>query len=153
MKMIYKIMILLLRVGAGFYILMQGYEKLTGGFAIDGLVSVIRDNQDSPAWYKALFETVIAHNLELFKWAVQLGEIAIGLGLILGIMSYTASAFGVFIMVNYILADMIFTYPLQLVVFVILLMNRRTLEQISLNHFIKRKTIRNDNNGTYSHSG
>lgn len=146
-------MILLLRVGAGFYILMQGYEKLTGGFAIDGLVSVIRDNQDSPAWYKALFETVIAHNLELFKWAVQLGEIAIGLGLILGIMSYTASAFGVFIMVNYILADMIFTYPLQLVVFVILLMNRRTLEQISLNHFIKRKTIRNDNNGTYSHSG
>lgn len=151
--MIYKIMILLLRVGAGFYILMQGYEKLTGGFAIDGLVSVIRDNQDSPAWYKALFEIVIAHNLELFKWAVQLGEIAIGLGLILGVMSYTASAFGVFIMVNYILADMIFTYPLQLVVFVILLMNRRTLEHISLNHFIKRKTIRNDNNGTYSHSG
>lgn len=146
-------MILLLRVGAGFYILMQGYEKLTGGFAIDGLVSVIRDNQDSPAWYKAFFETVIAHNLELFKWAVQLGEIAIGLGLILGVMSYTASAFGVFIMVNYILADMIFTYPLQLVVFVILLMNRRTLEQISLNHFIKRKMIRNDNNGTYSHSG
>lgn len=146
-------MILLLRVGAGFYILMQGYEKLTGGFAIDGLVSVIRDNQDSPAWYKALFETVIAHNLELFKWAVQLGEIAIGLGSILGIMSYTASAFGVFIMVNYILADMIFTYPLQLVMFVILLMNRRTLEQISLNHFIKRKTIRNDNNGAYSHSG
>ena len=39
---------------------------------------------------------------------------AIGLGLILGIFAYAASFFGAFVMINYILADMIFTYPLQL---------------------------------------
>lgn len=151
--MVYKVLILLLRLGSGLYILRQGFEKLTGGFAIDGLVSVIRDNQDSPEWYKTFFEVLVAQHLELFKWAVQIGEIAIGLGLILGVMSYTASFFGVFIMVNYILADMIFTYPLQLVCFVILLMNRHTLELLSLNHFIKRKNIRNDEYGTRTHSG
>lgn len=89
--MVYKVLILLLRLGSGLYILRQGFEKLTGGFAIDGLVSVIRDNQDSPEWYKTFFEVVVAQHLELFKWAVQIGEIAIGLGLILGVMSYTAS--------------------------------------------------------------
>lgn len=89
--MISKFIILIVRLGSGFYMLFQGWDKITGGFAIDGLVSVIKDNDDSPQWFKFFFETVIAHNLELFKWMVQLGEIAIGLGLILGIFSYAAS--------------------------------------------------------------
>lgn len=94
--MISKIILLIIRLGSGFYMLFQGYEKLTGGFAIDGLVSVIKENQDSPAWFKFFFEAVVANHLEIFKWMVQLGEIAIGLSLILGVLSYTASFFGVF---------------------------------------------------------
>ncbi|WQC56578.1 DoxX family protein [Staphylococcus pseudintermedius] len=152
MAIAYKVLILIIRLGSGFYILMQGFEKLTGGFAIDGLVSVIRDNQDSPQWYKTFFEFAVANHTELFKWMVQIGEIAIGLGLILGVFSYTASFFGVFVMLNYILADMIFTYPLQLLFFIILLMNRETLASLSLNHFIKRKNIRNDEHDAHTHS-
>lgn len=34
----------------------------------------------------------------------------IGLGLILGIFVYVVSFFGVFVMINYILVDMIFMY-------------------------------------------
>lgn len=151
--MISKFIILIVRLGSGFYMLFQGWDKITGGFAIDGLVSVIKDNDDSPQWFKFFFETVIAHNLELFKWMVQLGEIAIGLGLILGIFSYAASFFGVFVMLNYILADMIFTYPIQLFFFIILLMNKNILNTISLNHFIKRKQLRNDENAPRSYSG
>lgn len=150
--MISKLIILMIRLGSGFFMLFQGWEKLTGGFAIDGLVSVIKNNQDSPQWFKFFFETVIAHNLELFKWMVQLGEIAIGLGLILGVCTYAASFFGVFIMLNYILADMIFTYPIQLFFFIILLMNKRTLNTISLKYFIKRKQIRNDEHASRSYS-
>lgn len=145
-------MILMIRLGSGFFMLFQGWEKLTGGFAIDGLVSVIKNNQDSPQWFKFFFETVIAHNLELFKWMVQLGEIAIGLSLILGVCTYAASFFGVFIMLNYILADMIFTYPIQLFFFIILLMNKRTLNTISLKYFINRKQIRNDEHASRSYS-
>jgi len=151
--MIAKILLLMVRLGSGFYMLFQGYEKLTGGFAIDGLVSVIKENQDSPEWFKIFFDVIIANHLELFKWMVQLGEIAIGLGLILGVFSYTASFFGVFVMLNYILADMIFTYPIQLFFFIILLMNKNTLKTISLNHFIKRKKLRNDEDDTRAYSG
>ncbi|CEF17540.1 DoxX family protein [Staphylococcus xylosus] len=151
--MISKIILLIIRLGSGFYMLFQGYEKLTGGFAIDGLVSVIKENQDSPAWFKFFFEAVVANHLEIFKWMVQLGEIAIGLSLIIGVLSYTASFFGVFIMLNYILADMIFTYPIQLFFFIIILMNKEIINSISLNHFIKRKQLRNDENATHTYSG
>ena len=101
---------------------------------------LIKENQDSPYWYKDFFEYVVAPNLELFKWIIPLGEIAIGLALILGVLSYTASFFGVFIMLNYILADMIFTYPTQLFFFIILLMNKETMKTLSLSHFLKRTT-------------
>lgn len=95
----------------------------------------------------------MANHPEIFKWMVQLGEIAIGLSLILGVLSYTASFFGVFIMLNYILADMIFTYPIQLFFFIIILMNKEIINSISLNHFIKRKQLRNDENAPYTYSG
>ncbi|WP_253270270.1 DoxX family protein [Staphylococcus shinii] len=148
-----KIILLIIRLGSGFYMLFQGYEKLTGGFTIDGLVSVIKENQDSPRWFKFFFEAVVANHLEIFKWMVQLGEIAIGLSLILGVLSYTASFFGVFIMLNYILADMIFTYPIQLFFFIIILMNKEIINSIGLNHFIKRKQLRNDENDSHTYSG
>ncbi len=151
--MISKIILLIIRLGSGFYMLFQGYEKLTGGFTIDGLVSVIKENQDSPRWFKFFFEAVVANHLEIFKWMVQLGEIAIGLSLILGVLSYTASFFGVFIMLNYILADMIFTYPIQLFFFIIILMNKEIINSIGLNHFIKRKQLRNDENDSHTYSG
>mgnify|MGYP007011278796 FL=1 len=39
-------------------------------------------------------------------------------------------------MLNYILSDMIFTYPVQLALFIILLMNKNLLKQISLSAVI-----------------
>ena len=72
----------IIRVGSGIVMLMQGYEKLTGGFTLKGLVPVIANNTD------------------------------------------------------YILADMIFTYPLQLTFFILLLMSHSLLKQISLKEII-----------------
>ena len=69
---------------------------------------------------------------------------AIGLGLILGIFAYAASFFGAFVMINYILADMIFTYPLQLAFFIILLMNHSLLAKVSLKEIIAYFRDRNN---------
>lgn len=69
---------------------------------------------------------------------------AIGLGLILGIFAYAASFFGAFVMINYILADMIFTYPLQLAFFIILLMSHSLLAKVSLKEIIAYFRDRNN---------
>ncbi|UXR71269.1 MULTISPECIES: DoxX family membrane protein [unclassified Staphylococcus] len=153
MSTIWKVILLLIRMGSGIMMLMQGFEKLTGGFAISGLVPVVQKSSDIPDWYKAFFSHVVNQQLDLIQWMIPLGEIAIGLGLIFGVLSYTASFFGVFVMLNYILADMIFTYPIQLFFFIILLMNKKTLESISLLHFFKRKKLGNDAHGTHTYSG
>lgn len=42
----------IIRVGSGIVIFRQGLEKFTGDFTLNGLVPVIRDNTDSPQWYK-----------------------------------------------------------------------------------------------------
>ena len=69
---------------------------------------------------------------------------AIGLGLILGVFAYTASFFGAFVMINYILADMIFTCPLQLAFFIILLMSHSLINKISLKEVITHFRERNN---------
>ncbi|KIX90344.1 DoxX family protein [Staphylococcus microti] len=153
MNMLWKIIILLIRMGAGIVMIMQGFEKLTGGFAINGLIPAVQNSSDVPNWYKTFFSTFVNSQTDLFQWLIPLGEIAIGLGLILGILSYTASFFGAFVMLNYILADMIFTYPLQLFFFIILLMNKNTLASLNTLQFFKRKKLGNDANGTHTHSG
>ena len=96
----------IIRVGSGIVIFRQGLEKFTGDFTLNGLVPVIRDNTDSPQWYKWFFENIVSHSTGLFNFIIPL-EMAIGLGLILGVLAYTASFFGAFVMINYILADMI----------------------------------------------
>ncbi|AYU56158.1 DoxX family protein [Staphylococcus debuckii] len=130
------IIIFIIRVGSGGYIFVQGWEKLTGGFTINGLVPVVIQNEDSPIWFKLFFEHIVAHTTGIFNIIVPLGEVAIGLGLLFGIMSQIASFFGAFVMLNYILSDMIFTYPVQLAFFIILLMNPAILNKISLKSMI-----------------
>ena len=136
MKTLQLILILIVRLVSGIIMLQQGLEKLTGSFTLKGLVPVIKENTDSPIWYKWFFEHIVAHSTSLFDFIIPLGEIAIGLGLLFGVLSYAASFFGAFVMLNYILADMIFTYPLQLALFIILLMHQHTLTQLSLKSVI-----------------
>ncbi|MGD6773760.1 DoxX family membrane protein [Staphylococcus simulans] len=136
LRTIELVILFLIRIIAGGYILAQGWEKLTGGFKIEPLIPVVIKNEDSPVWFKLFFEHIVAHSASVFNVIVPLGEIAIGLGLILGILSHIASFFGAFVMLNYILSDMIFTYPVQLALFIILLMNKNLLKQISLSAVI-----------------
>ncbi|MBO1199992.1 DoxX family protein [Staphylococcus simiae] len=148
MKTLQLILIFIVRLVSGIIMLQQGFEKLTGNFTLKGLVPVIKDNTDSPVWYKWFFEHVVAQSTSLFDLVIPLGELAIGLGLLFGVLSYAASFFGAFVMLNYILADMIFTYPLQLALFIILLMHQNTLRQLSLQsviHYIKSFKNRGEN--------
>lgn len=109
----------IIRVGSGIVMLMQGYEKLTGGFTLKGLVPVIANNTDSPEWYKWFFANIVAHTTSLFDIVVPLGEIAIGLGLIFGVFAYAASFFGAFVMIKlylsrydiYVSSSINFLYP------------------------------------------
>ncbi|ARQ05793.1 DoxX [Macrococcoides canis] len=140
-----KWIITVLRISAGIYMLQQGIEKMTGDFHVESLTDVIEMNTDSPIWYKMFFVAVIAPLYPLFNILIPLGEILIGISLIIGNLSFIASLFGIFIMLNYIWADMIYTYPLQLLIFIILVMNKAVIEQFTVTNIIN-KLIKKHNN-------
>lgn len=125
--------------------LQQGIEKMTGDFHVESLTDVIEMNTDSPIWFKMFFVAVIAPLYPLFNILIPLGETLIGISLIIGNLSFIASLFGIFIMLNYIWADMIYTYPLQLLIFIILVMNKAVIEQFSVTNIIN-KLIKKHNN-------
>jgi len=54
-------------------------------------------------WYKSFLINVVAPNREIFGYLVTLGEILIGLCLILGLLTRFSSSVGLFMMVNYFL--------------------------------------------------
>ena len=81
-----------------------------------------------------VFENIVSHSTGLFNFIIPLGEMAIGLGLILGVLAYTASFFGAFVMINYILRYD-FYVPLQLAFFIILLMSHSLINKISLKSY------------------
>ncbi len=100
----------------------QGWFKLQANFDISGLVPSVLMNTDSPDWYKAFMEHIVGPNTGLFNILIPWGELLVGLGLITGILTWAALISGIFMGINYWLADMIYIYPTQLAVAVLLIL-------------------------------
>lgn len=143
MKKVFQFLCLIVRLMSGLMIFIQGYEKFTGGFSLTGLTHVIAKNEDSPMWYKLMFEYMIEPYTTLWEWVIPLGEMMIGIALVIGFLQKYAALFGIFIMINYILADMIFTYPIQLLGFIMIVLNMDKLRNLSAyaiyNMFMKKE--------------
>lgn len=112
----------LIRIGLGFSWFHEGWFKIQAQFDISGLVPSVLANTDSPDWYKTFMETVVAPNTGLFNILIPWGELFVGLGLITGILTLPALVAGIFMGINYWLADMIYIYPLQLATGIVLVL-------------------------------
>ena len=111
----------LLRLLLGFSWLQEGIFKVQAHFTIQGLVNTIDGGTASPGWYQHFFSTVVSSSVPLFNFLIPAGEIAIGLGLIFGILTRSAILAACFMAINYWLANMIYIYPIQLMGSIILL--------------------------------
>ena len=88
-----------------------GWSKVTSGkwlfgdgSPIQGLVNGAVANEDTPSWYVWFLQNIVQPNASLFATLVALGEVAIGVALLLGLLTGFA-AFGViFLNGNFVLA-------------------------------------------------
>ncbi|EIT83690.1 hypothetical protein A374_19260 [Fictibacillus macauensis ZFHKF-1] len=127
------------RIVFGFMWIQSGYEKLTGGFGVESLIPVIAQNTDSPEWFKEFFANVVSPYSSLFDIIIPWGELLIGVGLLIGLFITPALVMSIFVNVNYILGDMIFTYPTQILFATILLVALPYTALISTGRFICKK--------------
>lgn len=117
----------------------QGWFKLQANFDISGLVPSVLMNTDSPDWYKAFMEHVVGPYTGIFNILIPWGELLVGLGLITGILVYPALISGIFMGINYWLADMIYIYPVQLATAILLMLAINQTKHLSVESLIRRK--------------
>ena len=116
---------LIIRVYAGYEWLSAGFEKLispawTGakagtalaGFVVGALKQVGGAHPSVFGWYAAFLQGVVLPHVAIFGWIVALGETAVGIGLILGLLTGVAAFFGGFMNANYLLAGTVSVNPL-----------------------------------------
>ena len=98
--------IALLRIYVGYYLLTQGIRKFQRDFPRgDWIGRQIGDltNLELYSWYKKFLSEMVLPHQELFGYLVMLGEIAVGLCLLLGLFTRFATCVGLFMLVNYYL--------------------------------------------------
>jgi thiosulfate dehydrogenase [quinone] large subunit len=102
---------LLIRLYMVSVFLPAGWEKITSGkwlfgdgSPILGLVNGAVANTDTPSWYASFLQNVVVPNAGLFATLVALGEFAVGLGLLVGLLTGIAAFGGIFINSNFLLA-------------------------------------------------
>lgn len=116
-----------LRIWLGVKWLTAGWGKVTGEFDASGFLqgAIAKASGDHPAvqgWYAAFLENFALPNSGLFSFLVSWGEVLVGLGLIVGLLTIPALVAGAFMNLNFLLAGTVSTNPILLTVAFILLL-------------------------------
>ncbi|MFF2479959.1 DoxX family protein [Paenibacillus sp. NPDC058071] len=115
---------LIIRLYVGYSWITAGWKKVnseawTGekaGAAIQGFVkgalAKAEDGHDVTGWYASFLEHAVLPNAKLFGYVVAFGELLVGVGLILGLLTGIAAFFGGFMNVSFLFAGTLSTNPI-----------------------------------------
>jgi len=115
------------RIFLGFEWIEAGWHKLTGGGWIDGGTALLGYWQnavkipEAPGrppitfeWYRTFLQFLIDNNAHTwFAWLITLGEIAVGVGLLLGALTGIAAFFGALMNMSFLLAGSASVNPIM----------------------------------------
>ena len=118
---------LIIRLYVGYEWLMAGYEKIVNpagvwvgpkaGAAITGFVQgalkkTTGEHPDVTGWYASFLQNIVLPNAALWSYMVAIGEVLVGLGLIVGLFTGIAAFFGGLMNANYLLAGTVSSNPI-----------------------------------------
>lgn len=119
---------LILRLYVGYQWLMAGWHKIfdpawTGdkagtavaGFA-KGALAKAQEGHDVTGWYAWFLENVTIPNARIFSFLVAWGELLVGLGLIVGLLTGIAAFFGGLMNASYLLAGTVSSNPVLFII-------------------------------------
>lgn len=115
-----------LRLYLGWEWLSSGWGKATSpawtgdqaGAALQGFIKGALSKTEGPhpdvsGWYAAFLDGFVADNASVFAPLVAYGELAVGLGLVLGAFTGVAAFFGAFMNMNFLLAGAVSSNPIM----------------------------------------
>jgi len=146
----------IVRIYLGYEWVMAGYEKLinpawfgnSAGAALNGFVQGALGktggaHPDVQMWYASFLQNAVLPHINAWSNAVTLGELAIGLGLIVGLFTCVAAFFGFFMNLNFLLAGTVSVNPIMLVLALSIMLAHRVAGRWGLDYYampyLKRK--------------
>ena len=97
----------LVRMATGILFVAEGCGKIFGDFVRGGFAKSAVEMQAGawPFWASFLRSVVVPH-AAVFAWVIALGELTVGLGLLLGLATRAAAAGGVLLLLTILLGQM-----------------------------------------------
>ena len=124
---------LILRLYLGYSWLMAGIKKVTSdawtgsnaGVAVEGFLNgalAKAEQGDVASWYAWFLENAVIPNSVAFSYMVAWGEVFIGIGLIIGLLTGIAAFFGALMNMSFLLAGTVSTNPVMFMIAMLLIL-------------------------------
>ncbi len=146
---------LLVRLYLGYEFLIAGWEKLASpawfgsgagaalqGFVQGALAKTGGAHPDVYSWYASFLQSTVLPNLVVWSNAVVFGELAIGLGLIVGLCTRTAAFFAFFMAFNFLLSGSVSINPVLTLLAIGVMLAHRVAGYWGLDRLVKPYTRR-----------
>ncbi len=140
---------LIIRLYAGYEWFSAGLEKIQDpnwfganagtsmtGFINGALSKTTGAHPTVQAWYGWFLQNVVLPNASLWSYLITLGELLVGIALILGLFTGIAAFFGGFMNMNYLMAGTVSTNPMLFVLATWLVLAWRTAGWIGLDRWV-----------------
>lgn len=140
---------LLLRIYIGYEWMVAGWAKVTNpawfgptaggpitGFLMGALKKTAGAHPDVSGWYGEFLKSAVIPNANLFSNVVALGELLVGIALILGLFTGIAAFFGAFMNMNYLFAGTVSTNPFMFLIQLFIIIAWRVAGFYGLDRFL-----------------
>ncbi|TVX87285.1 DoxX family membrane protein [Paenibacillus agilis] len=137
--------LLLIRVYLGWKWLSAGIKKYqSGSFDSSGLLKGAIANANSerptiPDWWGGFLESFALPNVDLFNFIVPLGEVLVGLGLIVGLFTRTAIFFGLFMNFAFVLSGAVSANPVMIILSLFVLVSLHESGKVGVDGILRKK--------------
>ena len=134
---------LIVRLYMAYIWIPAGWGKVTSGDWLFGdgapiasLVGKAIADPGTPSWYVTFLQNVVQPYAGLFATLVALGELAVGLGLLVGLLTGIAAFFGVLMNANYVLSGVLSSNPVLIVLGALVMLAWRNAGWIGLDRWL-----------------
>lgn len=130
---------LIARIYLGYHWLIEGLEKIgnpdwigpgageeVAEYVTHAIEKTGGEHPDVLSWYAQFLENVVLPNAKTWSYMVTFGELLVGIALILGMLTWVAAFFGIFMNMNYLLSASVALNPIMLFLGILLILAWRT---------------------------
>jgi thiosulfate dehydrogenase [quinone] large subunit len=140
---------LIVRVYVGWQWLSAGYEKMISpdwigpnagqalaGFIKGALAKATGTHPDVQGWYASFLQNVVLAHVHGWSTMVTFGEVFVGLGLIIGLLTGIAAFFGLFMNLNFLMAGTVSVNPILFVLSIGIILAWRVAGHLGLDRYV-----------------